>query len=129
MDNDFNQQVITEFRANEGKVAGPFEGRPVLLLTTTGAKSGNERTTPVMYLPEDNAYYVFASMAGAPTSPAWYHNLVANPDVTIEVGAEKLKATRPSSTAPSVTACTRSRRRSTATSLSMSRRRRASSPS
>lgn len=89
---DYNKTIIEEFRANEGKVGGNFEGRPVLLLTTKGAKSGNQHTTPVMYLDESGSRYVFASMAGAPTSPAWYHNLVATPTVTLEVGTEKYGA-------------------------------------
>ena len=92
MNNDFNQQVIAEFRANGGKVGGNFEGREMVLLTTTGAKSGEQRTTPVMYLAEGDAIYVFASMAGAPTSPAWYHNMVANPKITAEVGTDKYEA-------------------------------------
>lgn len=92
MNNDFNQQVIAEFRANGGKVGGNFEGRPMVLLTTTGAKSGEQRTTPVMYRAEGDAIYVFASMAGAPTSPAWYHNMVANPRITVEVGTEQYEA-------------------------------------
>lgn len=92
MNNDFNQQIIAEFRANGGIVGGPFEGRPMVLLTTTGAKSGEQRTTPVMYLAEGDAIYVFASMAGAPTSPAWYHNMVANPRITAEVGTDKYEA-------------------------------------
>ena len=92
MNNDFNQTVIQEFRSNEGKVGGNFEGRPMLLLTTTGAKSDEQRTTPMMYLEEGDGLYVFASMAGAPTSPAWYHNMVANPGVTVEVGADKFAA-------------------------------------
>lgn len=90
---DWNSQVIEEFRANDGKVGGQFEGAPVLLLTTTGAKSGNPHTTPMMYLPGDGRLYVFASKAGAPTNPDWYHNLVANPTVTVEVGAERYEAT------------------------------------
>ena len=92
MNNDFNQQIIQEFRANEGKVGGPFEGRPILVLTTTGAKTGREHVTPVMCLLEGDSYYVFASIGGAPTSPAWYHNLVANPRVTVEVGTERFEA-------------------------------------
>jgi deazaflavin-dependent oxidoreductase (nitroreductase family) len=92
MTNNFNDTVITEFRQNGGKVSGNFEGAPLLLLTTTGAKSGKQHTTPVMYLPEGDHWYVFASMAGAPTSPAWYHNLVAHPDVTVEVGTDKFEA-------------------------------------
>ena len=86
---DYNKTIIEEFRANEGKVGGNFEGRPILLLTTKGARSGNQHTTPVMYLDEGDSRYVFASMAGAPTSPAWYHNIVADSNVTLEVGAEK----------------------------------------
>ena len=92
MNNDFNQTVIAEFRANKGKVGGNFEGRPMVLLTTTGAKSGEQRTTPVMYRREGDAIYVFASMAGAPASPAWYHNIVAHPRITAEVGTDKYEA-------------------------------------
>jgi deazaflavin-dependent oxidoreductase (nitroreductase family) len=90
--NDFNDAIIEEFRANGGKVGGPFEGSPVLLLTTTGAKSGQLRTTPVMYLPDGKRMIIFASKGGAPTNPAWYHNLLANPATTVEVGTEKLDA-------------------------------------
>ena len=89
----WNQKIIDEFRANEGKVGGQFEGAPVLLLTTTGAKSGKRHTTPMMYLPGDGVFYVFASKAGAPTNPDWYHNLVANPTVTVEVGTDRFDAT------------------------------------
>lgn len=91
--NDWNSKIIEEFRSNEGKVGGPFEGAPVLLLTTTGAKSGKRHTTPMMYLSEDGRFYVFASKAGAPTNPDWYHNLVANPTVTVEIGADSYEAT------------------------------------
>jgi deazaflavin-dependent oxidoreductase (nitroreductase family) len=87
--NDFNTGIIKEFRANAGKVGGPFEGAPLLLLTTTGAKTGQPRTSPVMYLPEGGRMVVFASKAGAPTNPAWYHNLVANGAATVEVGTER----------------------------------------
>jgi deazaflavin-dependent oxidoreductase (nitroreductase family) len=92
---NFNTKIIREFRENEGKVGGPFEGAPLLLLTSTGAKSGQPRTSPVMYLPDDGRYVVFASKAGAPTNPDWYHNLVAHPDASIEVGTERfgVKAT------------------------------------
>ena len=83
---DFNRKVIEEFRANGGRVGGPFDGAPLLLLTTTGAKSGRAYTTPVMYLPDGERMVVFASKGGAPTNPAWFHNLVANPDATVEVG-------------------------------------------
>ena len=85
---EFNRGVIEEFRANDGKVGGPFEGAPVLLLTTTGAKSGERRTTPVMYLPDGERMIVFASLGGAPNNPAWYQNLVANPSTTVEVGPD-----------------------------------------
>jgi deazaflavin-dependent oxidoreductase (nitroreductase family) len=90
--NDFNASVIAEFRAHGGRVGGPFEGAPLLLLTSTGAKSGEERTTPVMYLPDGERIVIFASKAGAPTNPAWYHNLVANPSATVEVGTESFQA-------------------------------------
>jgi deazaflavin-dependent oxidoreductase (nitroreductase family) len=90
--NDFNRAIIDEFRANGGKVGGQFEGAPVLLLTTTGARSGERRTTPVMYLPDGERMVIFASKAGAPTNPAWYHNLLANPAVTVEVGSETVDA-------------------------------------
>ena len=85
--------LITEFRANGGHVtSGPFAGRPVLLLTTTGAKSGERRLAPVVYSGDGDAYVIVASKAGAPTHPAWYHNLLANPVVTVEVGRETFEA-------------------------------------
>lgn len=87
---DFNEQVIAEFRAHHGKVGGPFEGAPLLLLHTTGAKSGARRTSPLMYLPDDDRYVIFASKAGADTNPAWYHNLKADPRATIEVGDDTI---------------------------------------
>jgi deazaflavin-dependent oxidoreductase (nitroreductase family) len=90
--NDFNQSIVDEFRANLGKVGGPFEGAPMLLLTTTGAKSGQARTAPLVYLPDGDRYVVFASKAGAPTNPDWYHNLVANPAVSVEVGSDRTDA-------------------------------------
>jgi len=93
MADDWNQKIIAEFRANEGRVAGPFEDAPLLLLHTTGAKSGQERVSPVMYLREDGRTYVFASKAGADTNPDWYHNLRANPEVTVEIGTETHQAT------------------------------------
>jgi deazaflavin-dependent oxidoreductase (nitroreductase family) len=89
----FNDKVIAEFRANEGRVGGPFEGAPMALVTTTGAKTGRRTTSPMMYLPEDGHTYVFASKGGAPTNPAWYHNMVANPGVTVEIGTETHEAT------------------------------------
>ncbi|MEO5725176.1 MAG: nitroreductase family deazaflavin-dependent oxidoreductase [Ilumatobacteraceae bacterium] len=91
--NDFNQTVIDEFRANDGKVGGQFQGAPLLLLNTVGAKSGQPRTHPVVYLADGDRIVIFASKAGAPDSPAWYHNLVANPRVTVELGAEQFAAT------------------------------------
>lgn len=90
---DWNRQIIEEFRANQGKVGGVWEGRRLLLLTTTGAKSGQRRTNPLAYLPDGERLLIFASKAGMPTNPDWYHNLVAHPDVTVEVGAEKYEAT------------------------------------
>ena len=89
---DWNSKIIEEFRANEGKVGGPFAGAPVLLLHTTGAKTGRERVHPMMYLDLDGHRYVFASKAGADTNPDWYWNLVAHPDVTVEVGTERYEA-------------------------------------
>lgn len=89
---DWNQAIITEFRANGGKVGGQFAGAPLLLLTTTGARTGQRRTTPVMYNTDGDRLLIFASKAGAPTHPAWYHNLVAHPMVTIEVGTETFDA-------------------------------------
>jgi deazaflavin-dependent oxidoreductase (nitroreductase family) len=86
---DWNTKLIAEFRANDGKVGGNFEGAPLLLLHTTGARSGKERTNPVMY--QDlggGSVAVFASKAGADTNPDWYHNVVAHPDVTAEIGTE-----------------------------------------
>lgn len=90
---DFNTQVVEEFRANEGKVGGMFEGKPLLLLTHTGAKSGTERVTPLVFARDDEKYVLAASLGGAPNNPAWFHNLVANPKVTIEAGTEKFTAT------------------------------------
>jgi deazaflavin-dependent oxidoreductase (nitroreductase family) len=88
MANEFNDQIIAEFRANEGKVGGMFEGANLVLLTTTGAKSGNRTTSPVMYFEDGDRYIVIASYAGADRNPAWYHNLRANPEVTAEIGTE-----------------------------------------
>ncbi len=88
---DFNSQVIDEFRANEGRVGGIFEGAPILLLHHTGAKTGTSRVSPLAYLPDDGRYVVFASKGGAPTNPDWYHNLKANPNVRIEVGSDTVE--------------------------------------
>ena len=97
---DWNAKIIEEFRANAGKVGGPFEGAPLLLLHTTGARSGRERVNPMMYLPEGDRLYVFASKAGAPTNPDWYHNLVAHPRATVEVGADRFDVTAAVVTGP-----------------------------
>jgi len=82
---DWNQQVIDEFRAHGGQVAN-MGNAPLLILHTTGAQSGEERESPVLYREEGEGLVVFASFAGGPTNPAWFHNLVANPDVTVELG-------------------------------------------
>ncbi len=84
--NDWNTQIIDEFRANEGRVGGNFEGAPLLLLHTTGARTGKERVNPMMYQDLGDSVAVFASKAGAPSNPDWYRNLVAHPDVTAEIG-------------------------------------------
>jgi deazaflavin-dependent oxidoreductase (nitroreductase family) len=83
---------VDEFRASGGKIGGRFEGRPVLLVTTTGAKTGRPHTTPMMYLAQDGRLFVFASKGGAPTNPDWYRNLVANPTVEVELGTERFEA-------------------------------------
>ncbi len=85
---DWNTHIIEEFRANGGKVGGQFEGAPLLLLHTTGARSGQERINPVMYRTDGDDLVVFASKAGADTNPDWYHNLRANPGATVEVGSD-----------------------------------------
>ena len=87
-----NDPVIAEFRANGGQVGGRFAGRPILLLTTTGAKSGLPRTTPLNYSTDGDRLVVIASRGGSPAHPDWYRNLVAHPEVTIEVGAETFRA-------------------------------------
>ena len=87
---DWNRKITEEFRSNAGNVGGPFADIPILLLHTVGAKSGEKRLNPLAYQPLDGAYAIFGSFAGAPKNPAWFHNVVANPDVTIEVGTEKL---------------------------------------
>lgn len=90
--NDFNAQIIEEFHANEGVVGGPFEGATLLLLHHSGARSGQRYVTPLVYRRDRDRYVVFASKAGAPTHPDWYHNLKAHPEVSIEVGTETLQA-------------------------------------
>ncbi|MDX6475624.1 MAG: hypothetical protein QOH95_1135 [Gaiellaceae bacterium] len=92
--NDFNQRIVEEFRANGGKVGGPFEGLPLVLVHHKGAKSGIERVNPLAYQRlGDDSVAVFASKGGAPTNPDWYHNLVANPSASIEVGTERYDVT------------------------------------
>ena len=90
---DWNDKVIAEFRANQGRVGGQFEGAPLLLLHSTGARSGQERVHPMMYQAVGNGFAVFASKAGADTNPDWYHNLRAHPEARIEVGTETLDVT------------------------------------
>ena len=91
---DFNQQIIDEFRANGGKVGGPFEGAPMLLLHTTGARTGKDRVSPMMYQDlGDGRIAVFASKAGADTDPDWYRNLVAHPAISVEIGVETVPFT------------------------------------
>jgi len=85
---DFNLKVIAEFRANGGQLGGNFEGAPMLLLHHTGAKTGRERVNPMMYRAVGDDLAVFASKAGAPTNPDWYHNLLAHPEASVEVGSE-----------------------------------------
>ena len=87
---DWNQKIIAEFRANGGAVGGQFEGAPLLLLHSTGARSGKERINPMMYQAVDAGFAVFASKAGAPSNPDWYYNLVAHPDASVEVGGQTL---------------------------------------
>ena len=92
MMNDFNRPIIEEFQANGGKVGGPFEGVPLLLLTTTGAKSGKQRINPLAYTTDGDRLVIVASKNGAPTHPDWYHNIVAHPAVNVEVGSDAFAA-------------------------------------
>src|SRR6266480_3483820 len=92
--NDFNQNLIEDFRANGGRAtSGPFLNAPLplLLLTTKGARTGEERTTPLVYTRDGDRYVIIASKGGAPTNPAWYHNLTANPEATVELGTERFQ--------------------------------------
>jgi deazaflavin-dependent oxidoreductase (nitroreductase family) len=89
---DFNRALIKDLRTNGKATSGPFLGRDVLILTTKGAKSGDVRETPLVYTRDGNHHVIIASKGGAPTHPAWYHNLVKHPEVTVEVGGEKFKA-------------------------------------
>jgi deazaflavin-dependent oxidoreductase (nitroreductase family) len=92
---DWNAQIIEEFRANDGRVGGPFEGAPVTLVHHRGRRSGKDYVTPMMYLPgdEDGVIYVFASKAGAPRDPDWYYNLTSGAPVSVEVGTETYQVT------------------------------------
>lgn len=90
---EWNRKIVEEFRANGGKVGGPFEGAPMLLLHHTGARSGTHRVNPLVYQASDgDSYAIFASNAGRDKHPAWYHNLLAQPRVTVEVGTEEFEA-------------------------------------
>lgn len=88
---EFNQLLIAEFRAGGGRLTGQLAGAPVLLLNTVGAKSGAPRTTPLSYVRDGDSYVIVASKAGAPSNPAWYHNLLATPRATVEVGSERFE--------------------------------------
>jgi deazaflavin-dependent oxidoreductase (nitroreductase family) len=90
--NDRNQKIIAEFRANNGRVGGNFEGKTLLLLHTQGAKSGQERINPLACVKDGDRCVVIASKGGAPTHPDWYYNVIANPQVTVEVGTETFQA-------------------------------------
>jgi deazaflavin-dependent oxidoreductase (nitroreductase family) len=90
---DWNDKIIAEFRANHGRVGGPFEGAPLLLMHSTGARTGREHVTPMMYQAVGDGFAVFASKSGADTNPDWYHNLRAHPEVRVEVGDETLEVT------------------------------------
>jgi deazaflavin-dependent oxidoreductase (nitroreductase family) len=88
---DWNASIIEEFRANAGKVGGPFEGAPMLILHTTGAKTGQEHVNPLVYQADGDQVAVFASKGGAPTNPDWYHNVATNPGVTVEIGTDTVE--------------------------------------
>ena len=89
---ELNQGVIREFRANQGRVGGQMEGMPLLILTMTGAKTGRTLIRPLCYSRDGDRLVIIASYGGSPLNPPWYHNLIANPEVTVEVGTEKFKA-------------------------------------
>jgi deazaflavin-dependent oxidoreductase (nitroreductase family) len=92
LQSDRNKTIIDEFRANSGKVGGPFAGRTLLLLHTVGAKSKHERINPAAYVADGERFVIIASKGGAPTNPDWYHNILANPLVTVEAGTEQFQA-------------------------------------
>jgi deazaflavin-dependent oxidoreductase (nitroreductase family) len=89
---NWNQAIIDEFRANSGKVGGPFAGKTLLLLHTVGAKSGQQRINPVAYVTDGDRLVIVASKGGAPTNPHWYYNILAHPVLTVEVGTEQFQA-------------------------------------
>ena len=89
---DFNEKIIDEFRANGGKVGGPFEGASLLLLHTTGAKTGRSRVKPLVYRRDGDRLVVFGTKGGSPTHPEWFYNVRANPRVTVEVGSDRFEA-------------------------------------
>ncbi len=90
---DFNGKIIAEFRSNDGKVGGPFEGAPMILVHHTGARTGTERVVPLVYQQVGESFAIFGSKGGAPDNPDWYHNLLAHPGTTVEVGTETIKVT------------------------------------
>jgi deazaflavin-dependent oxidoreductase (nitroreductase family) len=90
--NERNQKIVDEFRANDGKVGGRFEGKTLLLVHTKGAKSGQERINPTAYVRDNGNLVIIASKGGSPTNPDWYYNIVANPLVTVEVGTQEFEA-------------------------------------
>jgi deazaflavin-dependent oxidoreductase (nitroreductase family) len=90
--NDYNQAIIAEFRANAGKIGGPFAGKTLLLLHTVGAKSGEERINPVAYVADGERFVIIASKGGAPSNPDWYYNILAHSLVKVEVGTEQFQA-------------------------------------
>jgi deazaflavin-dependent oxidoreductase (nitroreductase family) len=90
---DFNGKIMAEFRANGGKVGGRYEGAPMILVHHAGARTGTKRVTPLVYQQVGKSFAIFASKAGAPDNPAWYHNLLAHPDTTVEVGTETIEVT------------------------------------
>ena len=98
--NDWNTAIIKKFRANAGKVGGPFLGKTLLILHTIGAKSGQEHINPVAYITDGDRFVIIASKGGAPTNPDWYYNLVAHPQVTVEVGTEQFTARASLATEP-----------------------------
>ncbi len=89
---DFNKKIVEEFRSSQGKVGGVFAGMDLLLVTTKGAKTGKEIVIPVAYTKDADRFVIVASKGGAPTNPGWYYNLLAHPEVTVEVGNEKFHA-------------------------------------